>query len=298
MNKQRVHAPTKHFCEISGTVTYNTDRNIPQVDGLWSESDSSLLTNSPEKPSYSSLISDKNHEDSWFSQDDLPSPSVDNHIPVQIGFRPTKYSVIKKKNLKNNITIRRDDKYIRALSLPSFSVYNMRSVWSKFSSLAEDMEERATDFSILSEVWEKKENLGHKKIVEEMFELKDIQYFSTARPGSKRGGGAAIIARSNKFLFTKLNIDIPKPLEVVWAMLRPKVLTGSLSKIVICSFYSPPRSKKRSALIDHISITVNRLKILHPKASFIIAGDKNDLNDAEITSICPSFRQLVLKPTN
>ena len=174
----------------------------------------------------------------------------------------------------------------------------MRSVWSKFSSLAEDMEERATDFSILSEVWEKKENLGHKKIVEEMFELKDIQYFSTARPGSKRGGGAAIIARSNKFLFTKLNIDIPKPLEVVWAMLRPKVLTGSLSKIVICSFYSPPRSKKRSALIDHISITVNRLKILHPKASFIIAGDKNDLNDAEITSICPSFRQLVLKPTN
>ena len=61
------------------------------------------------------------------------------------------------------------------------------------------MSERDTDLSILSEVWKKKENLKHKRKIEEMFEMIDIQYFSTARPGTKRGGGAAITAKGNRF---------------------------------------------------------------------------------------------------
>ena len=112
----------------------------------------------------------------------------------------------------NNITIRRDNRTIEAVSLPIFSVFNMRSIWSKLSSLAEDMDERQTDLAILSEVWEKKENLKHQQRIEELFEMKDTKYFSTARPGTKRGGGAAFTAKGNKFYVSKLNIDIPKPL--------------------------------------------------------------------------------------
>ena len=197
----------------------------------------------------------------------------------------------------NLITIKRDNRYIEALSLPTFTVFNMRSIWSKLSSLAEDMSEREADFSILSEVWECKENMEHQKLIEEVFEMKGMEYFSTARPGSKRGGGAAITAKSDKFNITKLNIDIPKPLEVVWGMLRPKVPTGSVSKLILCSFYSPPNSKRKGALVDHIANTFNKLKVMHPKANFIIAGDKNDLRENEIVSICPSFKQIVLKPT-
>ena len=63
-------------------------------------------------------------------------------------------------------------------------------------------------------------------------------------------------------------------MEDVWGMLRPKTITGSTSKIILCSFYSPPNSKKKKALIHHMAFTINRLKFLHPKASFIIAGDK------------------------
>jgi hypothetical protein len=127
--------------------------------------------------------------------------------------------------------------------------------------------------------------------------MKDTKYFSTARPGTKRGGGAAVTARGNRFYVSKLNIESPKPLEIVWALLRPKVILGDVSKIIICSFYSPPNSKKKSALIDHMAININKLKIMHPKAFFIIAGDKNDLNESEILSISPAFRQIVLKPT-
>ena len=75
----------------------------------------------------------------------------------------------------------------------------------------------------------KKENAKHQAKIEEIFEMKDTKYFSTTRPGVKRGGGAAITARGNKFYISKLNIEIPKPLEIVWALLRPRVIIGGVS---------------------------------------------------------------------
>ena len=201
------------------------------------------------------------------------------------------------RHLPSNITIRRDNRLLEAMSLPILSAYNMRSIWSKLDGLALDMEERDCDLAILSEVWEKKENIKHQNRIEELFEMKNTKYFSTARPGAKRGGGAAIAFRGNKFNLSKLNIAIPKPLEVVWGILRPNDIIGGISKIIICSFYSPPASRKKKALIDHITTTMNGLKTTHPKAGIIIAGDKNDLNENEILSISPSLRQIVLKPT-
>ena len=272
------------------------------MDGMLSDSVISNETNCSSSPlsSPSSTVIPV-YENSWFSQSDNSILEEAFSIPVIVNNRPSSSLPLRmnRKTWKsdNNITIKRDNKHVEALSLPTFSVFNMRSIWSKLSSLAEDMTERETDFSILSEVWEKKENLDHKKHIEEVFEMKGMKYFSTARPGLKRGGGAAITVKSDKFNISKLNIEIPTPLEVVWGLLRPKILTGSVSKIILCSFYSPPNSRKKGALIDHMAITVNKLKVLHPKASFIIAGDKNDLNEKDIVSICPSFKQIVLKPT-
>ena len=274
---------------------------IPQLDGLLSDScshfDSSNLSSSP------SVSDIPSNEISWFSLPELPSQVEGLAIPVGVSHRPSPTPSShnprrQRTNVpKNNITVKRDKRFLEALSLPTFSVYNMRSVWSKLSSLAEDMSERATDFSILAEVWEKKENLKQKKKIEEMLEMKGMAYFSTARPGTKRGGGAAIVTRTDRFFISKLNIEIPKPLEVVWGLLRPKTHVGSISKIVLCSFYSPPNSRKKTLLIEHLTTTINKLKIVHPNANFIIAGDKNDLNENTILSICPSFKQLVLKPT-
>ena len=281
---------------------------IPQMDGLLSDSmsnETSSLLSPLGSPSCLSPLSQTSQEIppcelSWFSQPDNSILEEACNIPVQVGnresgFPPQRLSSSRQK--RNLVTIRRDNKYIEALSLPTFTVFNMRSIWSKFSSLVEDMSEREADFSILSEVWEQKESLEHQKRIEEIFEMKGMKYFSTARPGSKRGGGAAITAKSDKFTITKLNIDIPSPLEVVWGMLRPKIPTGSISKVILCSFYSPPNSKKKGALVDHMTTTINKLKVLHPKAYFIIAGDKNDLKENEIVTICPSFKQIVLKPT-
>ena len=60
------------------------------------------------------------------------------------------------------------------------------------------MLERESDISFLTEVWQKKENKKHQFKLEEMFELSNIKYISTPRPGAQRGGGAAIAMRGNK----------------------------------------------------------------------------------------------------
>ena len=103
------------------------------------------------------------NEESWFSQNDSSIHQEDfcgQKIPVYVSLWSDRVHHILKKQPDhkhvNNITIKRDNRFIEALSLPIFSVYNMRSIWSKLSSLSEDMDERCTDFSILSEVWERR----------------------------------------------------------------------------------------------------------------------------------------------
>ena len=127
--------------------------------------------------------------------------------------------------------------------------------------------------------------------------MANIHYISTPRPGVKRGGGAAIAIHSSKFSVSKLNIPIPKPLEIVWALLRPKEHTGVIKKVILCSFYSPPNSKKNLLLIDHISVTYNSLKIQHPDAAILLSGDKNNLDERKILALNPNFRQMVRQNT-
>ena len=173
----------------------------------------------------------------------------------------------------------------------------MRSLIPKIENFSLDMKEREVDIAFLTEVWEKLENKKHQSKLVEMLEMEGVQYISTPRPGAKRGGGAAIAVRLDRFTINKLNISIPKGLEVVWGLMKPKVISGKISKIISCCFYSPPRSKKRSALVDHISLTLQHLLSTHPNAGIVISGDRNSLDVPTLLNIDPSLRQLVKMPT-
>ena len=111
------------------------------------------------------------------------------------------------------------------------------------------------------------------------------------------GGGAAIAFNPSKFSVVKLNITIPTPLEIVWALMRPIEPTGGIKKVILCSFYSPPNSKKNKQLIDHISVTYNQLKIQHPDAATLMSGDKNSLDETNILALNNNFQQIVSQNT-
>ena len=69
-------------------------------------------------------------------------------------------------------------------------------------------------------------------------------------------------------------------------------------KIIAVCFYSPPKSRSNSKLIDLITTEVSRLRTIHPGAGVIICGDKNDLKLDQLLAGDPALRQVVTKPTN
>ena len=135
-------------------------------------------------------------------------------------------------------------------------------------------------------------NQKHQNKLNELFEMKGLLYISTPRPGLKRGGGVAIAADPSKFSLSKLNVPNPHQLEVAWGLLKPKQVTGTISKIICCAFYSPPYSKKKTKLIDHLFDTLQELLLDHPGAGLV-----RYLEWLIITSLsrrCPSLIQISL----
>ena len=187
---------------------------------------------------------------------------------------------------------------ITAHSLPNIMVTNHRSVFPKFNSLVDELIECEMHVGIHSEIWEDKEKPEHQHKVEEALEIHGILYISNPRP-KRRGGGAAITLRDPKSQFTlsKLPVHVPQDIEVCWGLVKPRK-PGSIKEIVICSFYCPPHSKKKTKLVEHISVNYFILKSSYPSCAFICGGDKNDLNVKHLLDISPNFHQIVTKPTH
>ena len=179
---------------------------------------------------------------------------VADPIPVHSGYRPPKPVSDRPPPVRR--VIRRDNKALQALTLPKVSCYNMRSLIPKVESLGNDMQDRNCSLSFRTEIWTKSETKSHQYKLEELFELKGLKYISTPRSGARRGGGAAIVVNTDKFTISKLNVERPLCLEVVWGLLRPLETTGKITKIIVCCFYCPPKSKRKAILIEHLTMTM------------------------------------------
>ena len=167
-------------------------------------------------------------------------------------------------------------------TMPVIAVANARSLQPKLKSTIEKIENEEIDILFVNEVWEKtgKKNKHFQGKVEEMTELHGLKYISSgARPSGKRGGGTGIITNLRKFSLDKLDVHVPHNLEVKWGIVRPKESPrGAIYKeVLVCSFYSPPSSKKNKKLTDHLVTTTHALLAKYPNAAVILAGDKNDL---------------------
>ena len=128
-------------------------------------------------------------------------------------------------------------------------------------------------------------------------EIDGLKYFSTTRPHGKRGGGAAIIVNTENFTAEKLNISIPSHLEVVWALAKPKSKNAQFKSIILCSFYSPPRSRLRNKLLDHIICTLQSLTVKYPECGILVGGDKNKMDISPLMNSNLKLKPLVRTPT-
>ena len=154
------------------------------------------------------------------------------------------------------------------------------------------------DLICMSESWER-ESLQLNEIIQ-------LEYYIVISNVHQRkgvGGRPAIIVNSKKFVVqnvTQSIINIPWGVEAVWCILSPKGVTNcsTVKRIAVASIYSKPNSRKKTALLDHISETYN---FLNSKFSdglfFLLAGDTNDLKLDPILDLSPNLKQLVTQPT-
>ena len=175
--------------------------------------------------------------------------------------------------------------------LPTIAAYNVRSFFPKINGVKTDLIEREISLSFFSEVWQKKESKTHLLKIEGMLQMHGLKYISTPRPSG--WGGAAIIVNQDKYLLEKLNIIIPHNLEVVWGLVTCKSEDAKFKKIIVCSFYSPPQSRKNQKLTDHLVSTLHMLATKYPKAAIIMGADKNSMNLQPILKCGLKLKQIV-----
>ena len=201
------------------------------------------------------------------------------------------------KATKNNKTLTRDNRCLLASKLPTIFVTNHRSFFPKFKNFIDAMQTLDLTLGVHSEIWEDKESKVHQNKVEEALELEGIHYISNTRP-DRRGGGAAISLMSGDFTLTRLDVKIPKNLEVVWGLVRPNIQTKEFKGIIVCAFYSVPNSKRKTKLVEHISINYGELKAGNKECFFLVGGDKNDLDIQNILDISPTLHMHITGPTH
>ena len=190
--------------------------------------------------------------------------------------------------------MKRSNKLIQALDLPTVMNVNPRSIYNKAEEFHAFVDEHLVDCIFMSESWERSE-----KPLSKIINLPNHVVISNPHQRDGVGGRPALIINTSKYNvrnITQTMIDIPWGVEATWAIISPKNVTSDskIQKIAVCSLYSKPNSKKKSLLLDHINQAYNIISTKYEKGlHFIIAGDTNDLKLNNILNISPNFTQMV-----
>ena len=201
---------------------------------------------------------------------------------------------INSRNKSNLKVVKRSNKNIQALSLPTLVNMNPRSVYNKIDEFHTFVRQEEVDVVFLSESWER-QNLPLSQIMN----LEDHTVISNVSQRKGTGGRPAIIANHSKYQvqnITNTVIQIPWGVEAVWCILTPHGASNDskVQKIACCSIYSKPSSKRKSLLLDHISDAFNILSTKYGRGlHFVLAGDTNDLNLQPILNLSPNLSQIV-----
>ena len=145
------------------------------------------------------------------------------------------------------------------------------------------------DIAVLIETWQS------DKIPDDFLSTDGYNIFTRTRD-IKRGGDVAVYVKEQTPVMVLNEIKVPEELECLWLWVRPHRLPRSVSGMVVCAVYIPPKSPHQTLLVNHIISTLDELKIKHPDMGITILGD---FIRTEIRPICRvhALSQVVNKPT-
>ena len=183
-------------------------------------------------------------------------------------------------------------------NLPQILLSNLMSFGKpgetdKTCELETVLEQNKVEVGIFTETWATENTLGS-------LDFGNYNMFHFVRKKCKRASGGLSIFVRDYIPATRLNVDVPSNLEVIYVSIRPKRLPRQVSNIVICgvyypgsnSIYAPPQED----LIMHLTETIQGFYIKYSNPLIMLLGDFNDLNILDICESC-SLKQVVKVPT-
>ena len=184
------------------------------------------------------------------------------------------------------------------MTLPTICTLNPRLVYNKIDEFHEFVNSESIDIMFMSESWER-----DKITLKDIIKLDDHIVISNVHQRKEVGGRPALIVKKNKFEIRNLTntlIPVKWGVEAVWALLTQKnVNQSSKNQHIVCAaINSKPGSRKKSELLDHISLALNILNVKYGRGPhFVLAGDTNELRLKPILDMTSNLVQIVNKPT-
>ena len=154
---------------------------------------------------------------------------------------------------------------------------------------------RVISVVLVTETWGKDDKKTYRNNLLNIFQEYGFQTISKNRK-TQRGGGVAIVFDSSVIDFEDTQVFVPHNLEVRWGIGKPK--SGVVKKIIFCVFYYPPKARKKSALIDHLIITLHSLLASHNDAEIVLGGDRNEIDLSQVFSSIPNLKLIPSGPTH
>ena len=150
------------------------------------------------------------------------------------------------------------------------------------------------DLSIITETFERKKNP-----LSNIIKSKEFKYFSYFRQNRAPGGGCAIVFNENRFSVKNLEIQAIDEIETCWALVVPdKSQKVKTKRLAVGAYYISPRSKYKQQVVEHIIDTIHLIRAKYSnEVNFIIAGDFNRVNTADILDSYGALRSVVSVPT-
>ena len=171
---------------------------------------------------------------------------------------------------------------------------NARSVELKLPSLIDMFTESELHIVLLTETWIKT-NCNYDRIKEDLVMNYGLDIFVYNRPGSRRGGGVAIVFNP-KYVKLKENRFKREGAEVVSAEGN---IIGDNRKLVLYSIYLPPNITKKSAerTFELIDEDITKAKTEKENAIIILGGDLNQFGIDRAFSDQVDIRTIDSPPT-
>jgi hypothetical protein len=195
--------------------------------------------------------------------------------------------------------LRRNNRVLQAAVLPTLINLNARSVYNKKREFELLVQQYQADVVFMTETWER----DHMPLNQIITGLDNYQIITEVNQRREVGGKSALFICQDKFIVKPLCPDIitvPTGVEVTWALLVTKNNTtaSEFRQTAVAVIYCKPRSRKKTALVDHLSESYHYLKARYgSQLNFILAGDTNDLKLEKISQISSDLKQIVHSPT-